>query len=390
MRKLYIPIESSAKNINLCLGKEFMVDLDILQNLLKNATPPNPTENTSEELFDQIVTFIEQEKINEATGLIEKIFAKGIPDVRLIVYYFYAHFTNYGIKSFIGIFPGIISMVNEYWDVLRPLNRKDKQVQSSLNWFFSHILIKIKYSEKLHNTGKMHPIWKKSVLEVSSDELNNLISIANEFKNFFIEKWPKSSTKDRVLHLVKKIEELKPLIIEEVKPQDSNENNIEVEKEEDKQEEEVNQVVIKVSSKEVEVAPIPEFHQPIEQVSTEISEATSIPQETKLAALSNAIVNEERLLSLEKLDDFSRKLKVFELLISQNNYLKAAVVAKDIDHLLENFDPLNYFPKLFAKYFSLFAKHVAALSEQYENKESLQVKHLEKLYRADLDMFIDW
>jgi hypothetical protein len=95
-------------------------------------------------------------------------------------------------------------------------------------------------------------------------------------------------------------------------------------------------------------------------------------------------------LFIESLDNLSRKLKIFEALIEKNDYLKAAVIANDIDYSIQNFDPLSYFPKLFAKYFSICAKHVAALTEQYEKKESLQVKALVNLYRTDLEMFLDW
>jgi hypothetical protein len=358
--------------------------------------------------------------------MIEKVFAKGIPDIRLIVYYLYAHFTNHGIKSFVETFPVMISLATVHWDILAPLNRKDKHVQSSLNWFFSQILLKLKYSEKLHNTGKINPVWKKSVLEVSSEELNNLITIAHEFKNFFLDKWPKSPTKDRVMHLVKKIEDLQPLIVDNLKPLESNENEEKEEKkhaeegsqikpvipslEETSQEEpyqqepsqEPSQDPIEKETFEKEIAEweaseektpeqnasIPDY-QEIQQTSAEIGEQAAIQNETHLAVSAKADVSEETLF-LKRFDDFSRKLKIFESLIVKNDYLKAAVVAKDIDHLIETFDPLNYFPKLFAKYFSLFAKHVAALSAQYQNSESLQVKTLEKLYRTDLDMFVDW
>ncbi len=411
-----------------------MVDLDLVQNLLKNATPSNSSEYPPDEHFDQIVDYVEKEKINEAAEMIEKIFAKGIPDIRLIIYYLYAHFTNHGIKSFVETFPVMISLVTVHWEVLAPSNRKDKHVQSSLNWFFSQILLKLKYSEKLHNTGKINPVWKKSVLDVSPEELNNLISIAHEFKNFFLDKWPKSPTKDRVLHLVKKIEEFQPFIVDISKPIESNEGQEEEEQEgrsqiepivatleetseerpyqeesygEETYQEYHDQVELSQEASveketfEKQIAELEPFEQitseqaasipddkGIQQNSMEIGEKGAIPKQTELPT-EMAHVNEETLF-LKRFDDFSRKLKIFESLIIKNDYLKAAVVAKDIDHLIETFDPLNYFPKLFAKYFSLFAKHVAALSAQYQNSESLQIKTLEKLYRTDLDMFVEW
>ena len=384
-----------------------MVNLALLENLFKNASSKTKPVNSSEEYFDQIVSSIEQEKASDAAKMIEKVFVKGDPDIRLIMYYFYAHFTAHGIKSFLETFPSIISIINDQWDVLTPQNKKDTHLQSSLNWFFSHLLQRIKYYEKLYKSGKVHPIWKKSFVDISLNDLSQLIERSREFKIFFLDKWPKSPTNDRVMHLIKKIEEIHQMVVanspsaESVEsleaipsnPIEENQSVAEAPLPEDfskiKNDEQENEINIVEES----TAPVWEDFTQNSQILEEFVEETVaqeeiFPPKTLFQSPPKRDVNEEADF-LTWVEMFSRKLTLFESFISKNDYLKAAVVAKDIDYLIQTFDPLDHFPKMFAKYFSLFAKHVAALSEQY-NKDSLQVKTLEKLYRTDVDMFVEW
>ncbi|MBA2368460.1 MAG: hypothetical protein H0V82_05485 [Candidatus Protochlamydia sp.] len=408
-----------------------MVNLCILEDLIQNANPQSPSENVVDEHFDQIVSCIEQEKTKEAAKLIEKVFSKNVPDIRLIIYYLYADFAENGIKSLNQTFPLIKSLVNEHIEILTPRNRVDKHVQSSLNWLFSHLLHRFKYFEKLHSSGKAHPLWKKSTSEISLDEVDQLIEITREFNRCFLEKWPLSPTKERILHLIKKIEDIRHMIAEQ---QPSIEENSEIIEEEvteinellpagseveevkhmaeqfessdivfiDFNEEEpdshsfIDSVPEKFISYQENEIPVETPEKVVEEIEEEIIHSLPEMESPLPQAFSSSAKEDQDTLSnslnlfIQSLDDLSRKLKIFEALIEKNDYLKAAVVANDIDHLIENFDPLSYFPKLFAKYFSIFAKHVTALTEQYEKKDSLQVKALVRLYRTDLKMFLDW
>lgn len=411
--------------------KTLAIDLDLVKNLLASAELPNSSAEAHDEHFDQIAHFIEQEAVEEAAELIEQSFLKKNPDIRVIFYYFYVHFCHYGITSFPIVFPFIISMINDHWDVLRPLNRKENHFQSSVHWFFSHLLSKIKYCEKLHRAGKSHPLWEKSVTQLSVEEIDDVSSAIHSFQEFFSEKWPKSSTKDRILHLRKKVEELKNIVVleklskeemlkkEEILPTPASLEETEAEFLLSKQEDTPENFFPSedFSSFENSLQDLAEKEKDLYGLSLEgfsndlfpesqllsppLEELTALIEENKEESLSSFLPlsqslpqNTEALegqeLFLDKLKEFSRKMKLFEEFVHHNDYLKAAIVGRDIDHLLENFDPLSYFPKLFGKYFALFAKHVTALSEQYDKKETLQVQKLEKLYQADIDMFVDW
>lgn len=375
-----------------------MHDLSTVEHLLKRTNPSQAAqelEQAVEEHFEEIVHCIDQEKTQEAAKLIEKVFAKGAPDVRLIFYYFYTNFAEEGIKSFGEIFPLMISMLKEHMEHLLPVNKRSKHVESSLNWFFSHLLFRFKYFEKMYASGKIHPIWEKSVSELDSEELEHLIASVLQFRDFFFDQWPKSSIKDKVTHLLKKVEELRSMVaVKNPSSETSDEEDLvpeavtesapqgEVLFKDTLEETTLNFSIDEGNNEGFKEAPVEEedvlddhLLSSNENQSNDLlleNAGVSVPSDKNSDPLIEPMIDTADL--LKNLQEFLRKLRIFEILIRKNDYLKAAVVAKDIDHLIETFDPLNYFPKMFAHHFSLFAKHASALTEHYDYQESLQVK----------------
>ena len=187
-----------------------MITLDPLQRLLEDC---RPIENEITELrFGEIVTCIEQEKISEAMRLVAKILEEGNLDIRVIVYYFYGYFLDHGIKSFKEIFPLVTTLVNDHWERLTPVQKRDKHVENSLNWFFTQFINKMKYYQKLYNKGQTHPVWEKSVLHTTPIELDEQITVSKQFRDFFSRKWPESPNKEKVAHVIKWMQELKPIL----------------------------------------------------------------------------------------------------------------------------------------------------------------------------------
>lgn len=342
-----------------------MTTLTLLQQALDN--PSSTDEHTLQNHFDKIVTCIEQEKMDEAADIIEKIFAKGTPDIRLIVYYFFAHFFEHGLKSFAEIFPLLETILAKHWDALLPANRKEKQVENSLAWLIVQLINKLKYVQKVVKAGNTHPIWKEA-LAMSLQEHEKVVGTLQNFKDFFYEKWPKSPSKERVMHLLHLVEEFKLQAAEQAEPEPESE------------------IEIAETAAEITIDPEPApFVQPPEPLPDAIT-ADHLVEEKPFCQAHDET---EFKLSCENLHLLADKLKVFEQLIQKQDWAKAAIVAKDIDYLLDNFDPLVYFPKLLSRYFSLIAKNVAALTDQRENQDS-QFTYLEKLYKTDLDLFLEW
>ena len=83
------------------------------------------------------------------------------------------------------------------------------------------------------------------------------------------------------------------------------------------------------------------------------------------------------------------KLSAFEVLVERGDLDKAALIARDVQAVLEHFDPLTYLPSLFARYLKLLHATLDAIEPRWRADETYASRVLEQLYRADLDAFLD-
>ncbi len=294
--------------------------------------------------FDKVVELVDKEQMKTALQIIEKSFSEGICDVRFIFYYLYAYFFEKGLKSLQEIFPLIVTLGQEHVDKLVPTNNRETHLQSSLNWFFSSILKKLKYIEK---ESKMPQKLSSLISKMEEEEFAKFIDVARDFQQFFYTQWPMSAAKDKVSNLVKRLEELRPLMTLDKKE----------ELEEQKEEEVAEEVVFEQAEPEG-FSELPEKESP------------------------SLLFKSELMLVLMK------KMKVFETLIEKQDYLKAAVVSKDITSMIEHFDPCAYFPQVFSKYLALMAKTISEISEEWNQENSLRWNSLDKLYKTDVEQFM--
>lgn len=82
------------------------------------------------------------------------------------------------------------------------------------------------------------------------------------------------------------------------------------------------------------------------------------------------------------------KLRGFELVLARGELDKAAIIARDVQTIIDSFDPITYLPSLFARHFKLLRRCVHEL-ERHWNDDSAARRVLAQLYRADLDGFIN-
>jgi hypothetical protein len=83
------------------------------------------------------------------------------------------------------------------------------------------------------------------------------------------------------------------------------------------------------------------------------------------------------------------KMRTFELLVGRGDHAKAAIVAHDIRHSIEHFDPVVYLPQLFADYFKALHRAIADIAPHWQDSDSPSFHALEQLYRTDPDAFLD-
>jgi hypothetical protein len=83
------------------------------------------------------------------------------------------------------------------------------------------------------------------------------------------------------------------------------------------------------------------------------------------------------------------KMRTFEILVGRGDHAKAAIVASDIRHTIEHFDPVVYLPQLFADYFKALHRAIAEIAPHWQDSDSPSWHALELLYRTDPDAFLD-
>lgn len=82
------------------------------------------------------------------------------------------------------------------------------------------------------------------------------------------------------------------------------------------------------------------------------------------------------------------KLEGFEVLVGRGDFARAAIVAHDVQQLIESFDPVTYLPSLFAGYFRAMSRHIEQLRPHLERGDDSYQQVLSRFYRADLQGFV--
>lgn len=84
-----------------------------------------------------------------------------------------------------------------------------------------------------------------------------------------------------------------------------------------------------------------------------------------------------------------RKIAGFELLVQRGEFAKAAIVARDVQGIVDRFDPVEFLPSLFAGYFRLMSQRVEQLRPHLDDPDDTPWKALSRFYQADLDGFLE-
>lgn len=316
-----------------------MITLTDFYTILENATTVE--EEGFDVRFEEIVTLVDQERLDEASTLISDLLNEGTVDIRLVMYQFYAQFTSQGILSIEEVFPAIIRMITDYWEKISPVNLREKYLLSSLTWYLSSIVKTLKRTEKLFKDKKPDEFWNQSIKILTHEDIQRLIAATHELTDYLVRTLQQPSLNQYTMYIIKWLESLKTLIHEE---------------------------------------------KPIEKTPS----SSSTPPSENNTSQKQPISLQEILTSSEPMMHLYRKIQAFESLIEDENFEKAALVSDDIAQIIKSFDPSVFFPKLFSRYFSLSAANMDSLSQEWENKGSLKWEALNRLYQTDLEEFIEW
>lgn len=310
-------------------------DFDLISLLEKASTQE---EETYDVRFEEVVSLVDQEQLDEAAQMISSIFAEGSIDIRLIMYLLYSRFISQGIEALTTIFFDIEKIISHYWDRLSPASTREKHLLTSLSWLLTTIGKKLKRSEKLIKNKKSDDFLNRSSRILASQQVETLIQKTHHFGDFLSQRFKEPTLSQSIFFISKWLESHKT-------------------------------------------------QQPQEKIEP-MAKPTEAPPPANPPQKSISFV--EILSTSEPMAQLCKKIEAFESLIQKNDFEKAALVADDISNVIKNFDPALFFPKLFSQYFALSAEHIESLSQEWENKGSLKWEALHRLYQSDLDEFIQW
>lgn len=87
-------------------------------------------------------------------------------------------------------------------------------------------------------------------------------------------------------------------------------------------------------------------------------------------------------------DQLLLRLRAFEEMLESGDYMKAAVLAHDIQQAIATFDPVRYFPSVFAGYLAAFSANMHPLETCLKDSGSVQFRVLQKLFQVSPDDFL--
>lgn len=300
-------------------------------------------------------TLAEQGRFDAAAAAVDELLAEGIWDIRPLPYYLYHAFSEGGFHALGTVLDVVDNLLGPSFAAVGPERRREDYFNKRLGWLFEKIDKALEYHEK-----KATPEWAR---------------------------WQATLTAEAAQHVLtagaRVAERLAPAVYAHAATF-------------------LGQLLSRVRHAPVEPhdgapaeAPALAPERRAKQAESALAMPPAPPEKAAPMAarapdgLTDDGLRRVELLVTQPFVDLCRKLKVFEALVKKEQYQKAAVVADDIAHIVDQFDPRAYFPELFAKYAALQSQHVRALAQHAEERESPPWRALQQFYRVDLNGFVE-
>lgn len=321
--------------------------IDLLQSPLKVSDTPGLS--TIDPRFADIVTLVQEARYEEAARQAEEIIEEDIFDIRIIGYYMYGVFLQDGLSAVGDIFTCLAGLIKEDLPALGPEKNREKHIQTILNWLLSQLWKKIEYEEK-----KQSGLWDTWLSGTTSGQLDDAREAADVLRKTLGPALEDLSgpVLDSLLKVGDKLSTLQQLLYQEPEPEEAFEEEIEE-----------------------------------DEVETETSQPAP-PHQPSAASPSWPTANDQGVDGAYHLQLLLQKMQAFDSLVTDGKISLAALVADDVNHLIANFDPRIYFPKLFSKFSLQFAVHADELVAFSEMKQSPGWQALRQLYDTDLESFL--
>jgi len=335
------------------------MNIDLINQTLE--VTENPGLDIFDPRFSDITTLVQNGDYLGAAGQAEEILTENIYDIRIIGYFLYGVFFERGVGVLVVIFQTLSGLLEENWEAIGPVKKREKHVQTSVNWFMKMLLKKLQYEEQKKSSD-----WNQWVDAVSSDEIQEILDACDTLRRTLGKSLEDAAGPilDGLMKVKDWLSSFQKVVYREPEPE---------------------------PEPEPEGEPEPDTVSALEPES-EISKSGPADQvgliDTNI--MSKGAGKAHYAEGSYYLKMLLKKLEAFELLIREEKFPGAAIVADDINNIIAHFDPKMYFPRLFSKFSLLMALNIGELASFNDHKKTLEWQTLEELYKVDLDAFIEF
>lgn len=321
------------------------MDLELLRGPLD--VSENPGLETTDPRMSDVATLVQAGDYLEAANQSRQILQEKVYDIRIIGYFLYGHYAEYGLPALGEIFMRLADVVGNNLDAIGPARNKGKQIKSTLGWMIKILSNNLEYEEGQRSAS--YGDWQS---DTSAEQVDGIIDSIDQLAGAV-----ESAVEDGagisegLVKLKKWLYSFRDTLAGE---------------------------------------PAPEGYEEEAGVPDE-SERAEMP--VAAAPLRTAVEGAESVGGVESsyhMKQLIIKLDAFDRLISSGKLVSAAIIADDINNIIGNFDPRLYLPGLFMKYAVQTASNINSLVACSQYRQSPAWIALQELYKVDIESFVEF
>lgn len=325
----------------------------------------------------------------EAAGLI----AAGIPDVRVIGFYLFGSFLQRGIAYLPALLGRVAALVADDLAALRPGRRKHQVVNSATAWLFEHVSTQLVFHSRHRDaTWEAWCAGGDSALPDAVAAGCTKLTLALEaVVDAPLAAVPLARVRRWALEDLRRASIRREAVAERALPPEAAVSDAADEMADDADDADDDTDDAADTADDADDAAD-------DAASDRIDDAPDLSADPAVAASADrADCDPVRTSSVDApvavgspaLAVLQAKLAGFQSLVARGELARAAVVAGDLRAVLAGFDPLAYFPAMFAAYFKTLHQVIDELAPYLERADLPSWHALDSYYRADLRAFLE-
>ena len=300
----------------------------------------SPGLDTFDPRLGDVMVAVQNSDFAQAADLAEALLNENECDIRLAGYLLFDDYASYGSSALPQMFAALNHLFENNWDAFGPVKNKEKQALAAVNWLVN-TLAKL-FDKAMTDAGER---WNELVDGLTFESAAEMNAAYQAFNGLF---------ENRVGELAAK--------------------NLNARSN-------LGRILARFSELHEQVSE-PEPEPEPEVVDTQIAGDGQAPQQGGQLA-GEAVAGSVHLALLMK------KMSALGELAAKGRHDLAAIIVADVQDTLANFDPLLYFPDVFADYNKVLAENVDMIFEHLEMRGTPRWDAFEAYYKSDLDGFKD-